>query len=231
MSNLGGLSPGKLVATANGKCTAHALASLQDRGKLFISSGQVRACGVFVSCFTSLFPDGVCAPPLPPLAHFKTTPALWPLVLICRSCVALCACLRLCPVRATNENAVAMCLVSQEVYNGMVIGEHARAGDLEVRALPSLGGHRRLRNAPYPLGGLVLHPSSSTERQDYRWILRPSCTVIRITVVVVGAVSALSVLGGTGRELGMSVQRRTERVLLLLLFGSELASISTVDGT
>ncbi|CAM9779199.1 unnamed protein product [Ectocarpus sp. 6 AP-2014] len=59
MSNLGGLSPGKLVATANGKCTAHALASLQDRGKLFISSGQ-------------------------------------------------------------------------EVYNGMVIGEHARAGDLEV---------------------------------------------------------------------------------------------------
>ncbi|CAM9362795.1 unnamed protein product, partial [Ectocarpus fasciculatus] len=59
MSNLGGLSPGKLVATANGKCTAHALASLQDRGKLFISSGQ-------------------------------------------------------------------------EVYNGMVIGEHARPGDLEV---------------------------------------------------------------------------------------------------
>ncbi|CAM9836159.1 unnamed protein product [Pylaiella littoralis] len=59
MSNLGGLSPGKLVATANGKCTAHALASLQDRGKLFISTGQ-------------------------------------------------------------------------EVYNGMVIGEHARPGDLEV---------------------------------------------------------------------------------------------------
>ncbi|CAN0339004.1 unnamed protein product, partial [Scytosiphon promiscuus] len=64
MSNLGGLSPGKLVATANGKSTAHALATLQDRGKLFITPGQARSFG--------------------------------------------------------------------EVYNGMVIGEHARAGDLEV---------------------------------------------------------------------------------------------------
>lgn len=46
MSNMGGLSPGKLVATAGGKATAHALASLQDRGKLFISPGEVNYAGV-----------------------------------------------------------------------------------------------------------------------------------------------------------------------------------------
>ena len=40
LSNLGGLSPGKLVSTTNGKVTAHALAALQERGKLFVSSGQ-----------------------------------------------------------------------------------------------------------------------------------------------------------------------------------------------
>lgn len=46
MSNLGGLSPGKLVATANGKVTAHALATLQERGKLFITTGEVGARGI-----------------------------------------------------------------------------------------------------------------------------------------------------------------------------------------
>lgn len=42
LSNLGGLSPGKLVSTTTGKATSHALAALQDRGKLFISAGEVR---------------------------------------------------------------------------------------------------------------------------------------------------------------------------------------------
>lgn len=60
MSNLGGLSPGKLVATANGKVTAHALATLQERGKLFITTGEVRnwvissplySSGLFCTCF------------------------------------------------------------------------------------------------------------------------------------------------------------------------------------
>lgn len=77
MSNLGGLSPGKLVATANGKCTAHALASLQDRGKLFISSGQVRASGVFTFfCFATLSPDVVYTPP--PLPRVSMPPPLSP---------------------------------------------------------------------------------------------------------------------------------------------------------
>lgn len=53
--------------------------------------------------------------------------------------------------------------VWQEVYNGMVIGEHARAGDLEVRALPSsvvcippsLGGAVAFGMPPTPWGGWV----------------------------------------------------------------------------
>lgn len=42
LANMGGLSPGKLIATAPGKTTSHALATLQDRGRLFISPGEVR---------------------------------------------------------------------------------------------------------------------------------------------------------------------------------------------
>eukprot|EP00752_Nemacystus_decipiens_P013062 g11552.t1 len=48
MSNLGGLSPGKLVATTNGKVTAHALATLQERGKLFISTGEEVYSGMVI---------------------------------------------------------------------------------------------------------------------------------------------------------------------------------------
>lgn len=45
---IGGLSPGKLVATDKGKATAYALFALQERGKLFVEPGQEVYSGMVV---------------------------------------------------------------------------------------------------------------------------------------------------------------------------------------